>query len=125
LCPHAPYFNILLCLTLARVKQKIVFYILQFSDLSDLRRDGTGQYFIFGNVILWDFDILPLPPSQTIQPRGPGTVNEDLDSVLSLINLHWQSECNWDLQPINYVCLVGITLQSSIADCEKWTMGQI
>jgi hypothetical protein len=125
LCPHAPYFNILLCLTLARVKQKIVFYILQFSDLSDLRRDGTGQYFIFGNVILWDFDILPLPPSQTIQPRGPSTVNEDLDSVLSLINLHWQSECNWDLQPINYVCLVGITLQSSIADCEKWTMGQI
>jgi hypothetical protein len=40
--------------------------MLQFSDLSDLRRDGTGQYLIFENVILWDFDILPLPP-QAIQ----------------------------------------------------------
>jgi hypothetical protein len=68
--------------------------------------------------------ILPLPPSQTIQPRGPGTVNEDLDSVLSLINLQGQTGCNCDLQPINYLCLVGITLQCSIADCEKWTMGQ-
>ena len=97
---------------------------MQFSDLSDLRRDGTGQSFIFGNVILWDFDILPLPPSQTIQPRGPDTVNEDLDSVLSLINLQGQTGCNCDIQPINSVCLVGITLQCSIADCEKWTMGQ-
>jgi hypothetical protein len=90
---------------------------LQFSDLSDLRRDGTGQSFI-----LWDFDILPLPP-QTIQPRGTGTVNEDLDSVLSLIHLQGQTGCNCDLQPISSVCLVGITLQCSIADCEKWTMG--
>jgi hypothetical protein len=53
--------------------------MLQFSDLSDLRRDGTGQSLIFENyVILWDFDILPSPPSQTIQ--APDTVNEELDS---------------------------------------------
>ena len=98
--------------------------MLQFSDLSDLRRDGTGQSLIFENVILWDFDILPLPPSQTIQPRDPDTVNEHLDSVLSPINLQGQTGCNCDLQPINYVCLVGITLQCSFTDCEKWTMGQ-
>ena len=55
--------------------------MLQFSDLSDLRRDGTGQSLIFENdVILWDFDILPSPPSQTIQPQAPDTVNEELDS---------------------------------------------
>jgi hypothetical protein len=96
---------------------------LQFSYLSDLRRDGKGQSFIFGNVILWDFDILPLPPSQTIQPRGPDTVNEDLDSVLSLINLQGQTGYNCDLQPINSVFFVGITLQCSISDCKKWTMG--
>ena len=32
--------------------------------------------------------------------------------------------CNCDLQPINSVCLVDITPQYSIVDCEKWTMGQ-
>jgi hypothetical protein len=80
---------------------------------------------IFENVILWDFDILPSgPPSQTIQPQDPDTVNEELDSVLSPINLQGQTGCNYDLQPINYVCLVDITLQYSIVDCEKWTMGQ-
>ena len=98
--------------------------MLQFSDLSDLRRDGTGQSFIFENVILWDFNILPSSPSQTIQPRDPDTVNDELDSVLSPINLQGQTGCNCDLQPINSVCLVGITLQCSITDCEKWTMGQ-
>ena len=128
--------------------------MLQFSDLSDLGQDGTGQSFIFENVILWDFDILPSPPSQTIQPRDPDTVNEELDSVLSPIhlqgqtgcncnlqpinlqgqtgcncdlqpiNLQGQTGCNCDLQPINSVCLVDITLQYSIVDCEKWTMGQ-
>ena len=128
--------------------------MLQFSDLSDLGQDGTGQSLIFENVILWDFDILPSPPSQTIQPRDPDTVNEELDSVLSPINLQGQTGCNCnlqpinlqgqtgcncdlqpinlqgqtgcncDLQPINSVCLVDITLQYSIVDCEKWTMGQ-
>ncbi|CAB3988577.1 Hypothetical predicted protein [Paramuricea clavata] len=147
--------------------------MLQFSDLSDLGQDGTGQSFIFENVVLWDFNILPSPPSQTIQPRDPDTVNEELDSVLSPINLQgqtgWQTGCNCDLQPINlqgqtgcncdlqpinlqgqtvcncdlqpinlqgqtgcncdlqpinYVCLVDITPQYSIVDCEKWTMGQ-
>jgi hypothetical protein len=113
--------------------------MLQFSDLSDLGQDGTGQSLIFENVILWDFDILPSPPSQTIQPRDPDTVNEELDSVLSPINLQGQTGCNCDLQPINLqgqtgcncdlqpinsVCLVDITLQYSIVDCEKWTMGQ-
>ena len=124
--------------------------MLQFSDLSDLGQDGTGQSLIFENVILWDFDILPSPPSQTIQPRDPDTVNEELDSVLSPINLQGQTGCNCDLQPINLqgqtgcncdlqpinlqgqtgcncdlqpinsVCLVDITLQYSIVDCEKW-----
>jgi hypothetical protein len=42
----------------------------------------------------------------------------------SPINLQGQTGCNCDLQPINYVCLVGITLQCSIVDCEKWTMEQ-
>ena len=79
------------------------------------------------------------PPSQTIQPRDPDTVNEELDSVLSPINLQGQTGCNCDLQPINLqgqtgcncdlqpihsVCLVDITLQYSIVDCEKWTMAQ-
>jgi hypothetical protein len=120
------------------VKLNIVF-MLQFSDLSDLGQDGTGQSLIFENVILWDFDILPSPPSQTIQPRDPDTVNEELDSVLSPINLQGQTGCNCDLQPINLqgqtgcncdlqpinsVCLVDITPQYSIVDCEKWTMGQ-
>ena len=114
--------------------------MLQFSDLSDLGQDGTGQSLIFENVILWDFDILPFPPSQTIHPRDPDTVNEELDSVLSPVNLQGQTGCNCDLQPINLqgqtgcncdlqpinsVCLVDITLQYSIVDCEKWTMGQI
>ena len=142
--------------------------MLQFSDLSDLGQDGTGQSLIFENVILWDFDILPSPPSQTIQPQDPDTVNEELDSVLSPINLQGQTGCNCDLQPINLqgqtgcnydlqpinlqgqtgcncdlqpinlqetgcncdlqpinsVCLVDITLQYNIVDCEKWTMGQ-
>ena len=75
--------------------------MLQFSDLSDLGQDGTGQSLIFENVILWDFDILPSPPSQTIQPRDPDTVNEELDSVLSPIHLQGQTGCNCDLQPIN------------------------
>ena len=128
--------------------------MLQFSDLSDLGQNGTGQSLIFENVILCDFDILPSPPSQTIQPRDPDTVNEELDSVLSPINLQGQNGCNChlqpinlqgktgcncdlqpinlqgqtgcncDLQPINSVCLLDITLQYSIVDCEKWTMGQ-
>ena len=37
-------------------------------------------------------------------------LNEHLDSVLSPINLQGQTGCNCDLQPINYVCLVGISL---------------
>ena len=98
--------------------------MLQFSDLGDLGQDGTGQSLFFENVILWDFDILPSPPSQTIQPRDPDTVNEELDSVLSPINLQGPTGCNCDLQPINSVCLVDITLQYTIVDCEKWTMGQ-
>ena len=43
-----------------------------------------------------------IPCSQTIQPRDPDTVNEELiDSVLSPINLQGQTGCNCDLQPIN------------------------
>ena len=57
---------------------------------------------------MWHFDILPSPPSQAIQPRDPDNVNEELDSVLSPINLQEQTGCNCDLQPINPVCLVGI-----------------
>jgi hypothetical protein len=57
------------------VKLMNIVFMLQFSDLSDLGQDGTGQSLIFENVILWDFDILPSPPSQTIQPRDPDTVN--------------------------------------------------
>ena len=99
--------------------------MLQFSDLSDLRPDGTGQSLIFENyVILWDFDILPSPPSQTIQPQAPDTVNEELDNGAVTNKFTKANWCNCDLQPINSVCLVGITLQCSIADCEKWTMGQ-
>jgi hypothetical protein len=75
--------------------------MLQFSDLSDLGQDGTGQSLIFENVILWDFDILPFPPSQTLHPRDPDTVNEELDSVLSPINLQGQTGCDCDLQQIN------------------------
>ena len=48
--------------------------MLQFSDLSDLRRDGTGQSLIFENYVILS------PPSQTIQPQAPDTVNEELDS---------------------------------------------
>ena len=61
--------------------------------------DGTGQSLIFENVILFDFDILPSPPSQTIQPRDPDTVNEELDSVLSPINLQRKTGRKCDLQP--------------------------
>ena len=80
-----------------------------------------------------------IPCSQTIQLRDPDTVNEELDSVLSPINLQGQTGCNIDLQPINLqgqtgcncdlqpinsVCLMDITLQCSSVDCEKWTTGQ-
>jgi hypothetical protein len=67
--------------------------MLQFSDLSDLGQDGTGQSLIFENVILRDFDILPSPPSQTIQPRDSDTANEELDSVLAVTNKF--TRANW------------------------------
>ena len=99
------------------VKLKIAcFHMLQFSDLSDLGQDGTGQSLIFENVILWDFDILQSPASQAIQPRDPDTANEELDSVLSPVNLQGKTGCNCDLRPINYVQLVGITY-STVQHC--------
>jgi hypothetical protein len=82
----------------------------------DINDDVIATLRLFIWFDLWDFDILPSPPSQTIQPRDPDTVNEELDSVLSPINLQGQTGCNCDLQPINYVYLVGITLQCS-CDC--------
>ena len=62
------------------------------------------------NNTLWDFDILPSPPSQTIQPRDPDTVNEELDSVLSPIHLQGQTGCNCNLQPINLQGQTGVTV---------------
>jgi hypothetical protein len=70
--------------------------MLQSSVISS---DGAGQSVIFENVILCDFDILPSPPSQTIQPGDPDTVNEELDSVLSPINLQRKTGRKCDLQP--------------------------
>jgi hypothetical protein len=63
-----------------------------------------------------------LPPSQAIQPRDPDTVNEELDSVLSPINLQGQTRCNCDLQPINSVCLVVLLYSAAllIVKSEPW-----
>jgi hypothetical protein len=43
---------------------------------------GTGQSLIFENIILWDLDILPLPPSQAIQPQDPDTVKGQWQQIL-------------------------------------------
>ena len=57
---------------------------------------------------------------QPINLQGQTGCNCDLQPI----NLQGQTGCNCDIQPINSVCLVDITLQYSIVDCEKWTMGQ-
>ena len=93
-----------------------MFYLILCSCLTLMTSEMESDE-LFGNAILWEFDILSSATTQAIPPCDPDT-DDELDNVRSPVDLHQATDCNCFNLPTNPPCLVDIHTHRMLEDEE-------